>query len=123
MLHVYDRDRGKWALVGKLKCPTFNKVVVKTSQMIFSCEAGKSRRGKGKVVRKTISLRRHRIYRHGVWRFPEFLLRYKGRTVLLEGPAPAWDRLRLRDTDKSERTISAEKLLQLPLPGNGLPAP
>lgn len=119
MLHVYDRDKGRWALVGKVACPAFTKVTLKPTSMTFSCEVGKSRKGKSQVVRKVIALRHNRIYRSGVWRFPEFLLRYKARTVLLEGPAPFWDRLRLRDAN-GERTITAEELLNLPLPGTGI---
>jgi len=116
MLHVYDRGRSHWSKVGQVVCPTFTKVTLKASQMIFSCEVGKSRRGKTHVQRKAISLRKDRIYRNGVWRFPEFMLRYKGRNVLLEGPAPVWDKLRLRTDEGEQRTISAEDLIQLPLP-------
>ncbi|MFX4404757.1 hypothetical protein ABTA52_20580, partial [Acinetobacter baumannii] len=78
---------------GKLDCPAFTKVTLKPTQMIFSCEVGKSRKGISHVVRKVIPLRKNRLSRPGVWRFPEFLLRYKGRTVLLEGPAPTWNLL------------------------------
>jgi hypothetical protein len=118
MLHVYDPRTHRWALVGKVACPTFTKVTLKPTRMIFSCEVGKSRKGKVRVARKAIPLRRERIYRNGVWRFPEFLLRFKGRTVLLEGMAPAWDKLHLR-SDDGQRTISADDLLQLPLPAGG----
>ncbi|HEY8280206.1 MAG TPA: hypothetical protein VIH99_11320 [Bdellovibrionota bacterium] len=117
MLHVYDRGSGSWVMVGKIVCPTFTKVRLEPSRMIFSCEIGKTRKGKSRVARRSISLKRDRIYRGGVWRFPEFMLRYKGRVVLLEGPAPDWDRLRLRSDQGSQRTISAEDLVQLPLPG------
>ena len=117
MLYVYDREKSKWEKVGGVACPTFTKVTLKSNQMIFSCEVGKAHKGKTHVVRKTIALRKNHIYRNGVWRFPEFLLRFKGRTVLLEGLAPTWDRLRLRAADNSERTIAADDLLQLPLPG------
>lgn len=118
MLHMYDRGQNVWAKVGKVVCPAFTKVTLKTTQMIFSCEVGKTKRGKTIVQRKTIFLRKdHRIYRNGVWRFPEFMLRYKGRNVLLEGQAPVWDKLRLRTDSGEQRTITAKDLFQLPLPG------
>jgi hypothetical protein len=116
LLYVYNRDLGKWNKVGGIECPTFTKVTMKSTQMIFSCEVGKSRKGKTHIIRKTISLRKNPIFRRGVWRFPEFLLRYKGRTVLLEGSAPNWDRIRLRSPDNVERSIAADDLLHLPLP-------
>lgn len=113
-LHVYDREFGKWTRVGHVACPAFTKVTMQPRQMVFSCEVGQSKKGRARVVRKGIPFGKNRIYRNGVWRFPEFLLRYKGRTVLLEGPAPTWDRLRLRDAE-GERTITAEDLLRLPV--------
>lgn len=121
-LHYYDRDKGKWKEVGHIACPAFTKVTLKHTQMIFSCEVGKSRKGKTRIERRAISLRRSPIYRSGVWRFPEFLLRFKGRTAMLEGPAPIWDHLRLRNPDNSERVIRADDLLQLPLPGGPMPS-
>jgi hypothetical protein len=114
-LDVYDRDKGKWTLVGKVACPAFTKVKVRPTRMDFSCEVGKTRKGRVRIAHRTIFLHRNRIYRRGTWRFPEFLLRYKGRTVLLEGQAPAWDRVRLRD-GSGERSITADDLLELPLP-------
>ncbi|MGZ3651344.1 MAG: hypothetical protein ACXVB9_10795 [Bdellovibrionota bacterium] len=116
MLHVYDRDKSRWSMVGKVICPVFTKVTLKPTQMIFSCEVGKSRKGKVHVTRKVIALKHDRIFRRGNLLFPEFLLHYKGKTVMLEGEAPNWDTLRLRSED-GERTISADDLGQLPLPG------
>ncbi len=118
MLHVYNRGNGLWSKVGKVACSTFTKVTLRPTQMVFSCEVGKSKRGKTHMERKTIHLKHERIYRGGVWRFPEFMLRYKGRTVLLEGSAPFWDKLRLRSDSEGQRTITAKELLQLPLPGD-----
>jgi hypothetical protein len=115
-LHVYDRTTHKWGRIGHVECPVFTRVMLKPTQMIFSCESGKSRKGKTKITRKTISLKKDRIYnRSGSLIFPEFMLHFHGRTVMLEGEAPSWDRLRLR-SDSGERTISADGLAQLPLP-------
>ena len=88
--------------------------------MVFSCEVGVTRKGKAKVQRKAILLKKDRLYRKGVWRIPEFLLRYKGQTVLLEGKAPVWDKLRLRSSE-GEKTINASDILDLPLPGDAQP--
>ena len=122
-VHVYDRDHSKWTRIGHVVCPVFTRVTLKPTQMIFSCEAGKKgRKGKTTIARKTISLKKDRIYRRsGSLIFPEFMLRFHGRTVLLEGEAPNWDTLRLR-SDAGERTISADSLAQLPLPATA-PAP
>lgn len=117
MLHTYDREKGRWNKIGQVNCPTFTKVTFKSSQMIFSCEVGVAKKGKVKVSSKSISLRKDPIFRTGVWRFPEFMLRYKGRVAILEGEAPNWDKLRLRTDNSPARTISAEDLLKLPLPG------
>lgn len=115
MLHVYNRLKNEWTKLGQVKCPSFTKARLTSTRITFSCEVGKSKRGKTRVSPKSISYGKLRLYRHGVWRFPEFLLRHKGRVAVLEGPAPHWDKLRLRSAD-SERTISASDLLQIPLP-------
>ncbi len=115
MLHVYDRNKNEWTKLGQVKCPSFTKARLTATSMTFSCEVGKSKRGKTRVSPKTISYKKLRMFRNGTWRFPEFLLRHKGRVAVLEGPAPQWDRLRLRSAVE-ERTISASDLLQIPLP-------
>jgi hypothetical protein len=116
-VHVYDRDHNKWTKVGHVVCPVFTRVTLSPTHMIFSCEAGKrGRKGKTVIARKTISFKKDRIYnRSGSLIFPEFMLHFHGRTVMLEGEAPSWDTLRLR-SDSGERTISADSLAQLPLP-------
>lgn len=121
-VHVYDRDHHKWSKIGHVVCPVFTRVMLKPTQLIFSCEAGtKGRKGKTKIARKTISLKKDRIYhRSGSLIFPEFMLHFHGRTLMLEGEAPNWDRLRLR-SDSGERTITADSLAQLPLPPAPLP--
>lgn len=124
MLHVYDRSKNKWKKIGQVVCPTFTKATLRSNQMIFSCEVTQAKKGKVRVQNRAISYRGERLYRSGAWRFPEYLLRFKGRSVLLEGEAPKWDRLRLRHDDENKsRTISAEDLLQLPLPGADVKVP
>lgn len=115
-LHVFDRAANQWRAKGKLKCPSFTKVRLSSSRFTFSCEVGRAKKGKVRVQQKAISLGKDPIHRTGVWRFPEFLLRHKGRVAILEGPAPHWDTLRLRDHSENERTITAADLLKLPLP-------
>ncbi len=116
MLHVFDREANQWRKKGKLKCPSFTKVRLSSKRFTFSCEVGKAKKGKTRVRPMSISLGKDPLYRSGVWRFPEFLLRHKGRVAILEGLAPHWDTLRLRDRNEEERTITAEDLLKLPLP-------
>ncbi len=116
LLHVYDQEKRTWSRLGKVACPSFTKARISARKITFSCEVGKTRRGKNRVSQKTISYGKERMYRNGIWRFPEFLLRHKGRVAVLEGPAPHWNRLRLRASDDEERTINASDLLQLPLP-------
>jgi hypothetical protein len=126
ILHVFDRDSGNWKKLGQLACPSFTKVNLSATKMVFFCETPASvdsrgrRRGRS-IVPKTISYGRERLYRQGTWRFPEFMLRYKGSFLLLEGKAPAWERLRLKSNDGSERVLQADELFQLPVP-NVLPS-
>jgi hypothetical protein len=98
-----------------VECRSFTKVNMKSTHMTFFCEQGKTRHGKATVVPRNLYFGRDRLYRSGTWRFPEFMLRYKGRSVLLEGRAPTWDKLHIRSRD-DERTINAEDLFRLPLP-------
>jgi hypothetical protein len=114
-LHIYDRGKNSWTKLGKVACPSFTKARLSAARITFSCEVGKTKRGKTRVSRKSISYGKERMYRSGIIRFPEFLLRHKGRVAVLEGNAPHWDRLRLR-TDDDERMISANDLLQIPMP-------
>lgn len=118
MLHVFDKDHNKWKKVGKVECPSFTKVKLDSRGMTFSCEVGtrKTRKGtKSVMASKTIRYGADRLFRNGVWRFPEFMWRYKGVTLLLEGPAPAWDKLRIKAAE-GERIIHANELFQLPAP-------
>jgi hypothetical protein len=115
MLHVFDRKTNTWRKIGKVDCPTFTKVNMKSTHMTFFCEQGKTRKGKAKVAPRNLAFGHDRIFRSGTWRFPEFMLRYKGRSVLLEGRAPTWDKLHIRSED-DERTLNAEDLAHLPLP-------
>jgi|GEM_PF-5122563 len=116
LLHVYDRSKNSWTKLGKVACQSFTKARLTAAKITFSCEVGKTKRGKTRVSQKSISYGRERLYRTGIWRFPEFLLRHKGRVAVLEGNAPNWDTLRLRNADQDERTITASDLLKLPLP-------
>lgn len=111
MLHVYDQTKKSWTKLGQVKCPSFTKARLSSTKITFSCEVGRFKRGKTRVTPKSISYGKLRLYRHGVWRFPEFLLRHKGRVAVLEGPAPRWDKLRLRSAE-GERVLSASELLQ-----------
>lgn len=115
-LHVFDRAANQWRKKGQVSCPSFTKVRLSSHRFTFSCEVGKAKKGKVRVQQKAIALGKDPIHRTGVWRFPEFLLRHKGRVAILEGPAPHWDTLRLRDHNETERTITAADLLKLPLP-------
>lgn len=116
LMHVYDRAKNSWTRLGKVNCPSFTKARLAASRITFSCEVGKTKKGKTRVQQKVISYGRERLYRTGIWRFPEFLLRHKGKVAVLEGDAPNWDTLRLRASMDDERTITASDLLQLPLP-------
>lgn len=116
MLHLYDQQKNEWKKIGKLDCPVFTKVQLSSTKMVFFCETGKpNKKGKVKVVGKALYFGKDRIFRSGTWRFPEFLLRYKGVNLLLEGDAPNWDKLRLKSPDE-ERLIKAEDLFDLPPP-------
>lgn len=118
MLHVFDKDQNKWKKVGQVACPSFTKVKLSSRGMQFSCEAGtrKTRKGpKSIMVQKTINYGSDRLFRNGTWRFPEFMWRYKGVLLTLEGPAPAWDKLRIKAAE-GERLLKAEDFFQLPAP-------
>lgn len=121
MLHLFDQKKNEWKKIGKVDCPTFTKVKLSSIQMTFYCEVNaapskkRRRRNRTPVVAKTLSFGKERIYRSGTWRFPEFLLRYKGMNLLLEGDAPNWDKLRLKSSEE-ERLIKAEDMFDLPDP-------
>ncbi|RZA06568.1 MAG: hypothetical protein EOP11_09975 [Proteobacteria bacterium] len=119
MLHVFDKDQNKWKKIGQAVCPVFQKVTLTSRGMTFSCENGTRKTRKGiqtNMIGKTINYTGgERLFRNGVWRFPEFMWRYKGVTLLLEGPAPAWDRLRIKAAE-GERVLKAEDFFQLPAP-------
>jgi hypothetical protein len=114
MLHLFDQKKNEWKKIGKIDCPAFTKVKISSTKMVFFCEVpGSMRRGKLRVRAKTLRFGRERIYRTGTWRFPEFMLRYKGVVLLLQGEAPNWDKLRLKN-EKDDRLIKAEDLFDLP---------
>lgn len=121
MLHVFNRDDNSWKKLGQLACPAFTKAKLSSTAMVFFCETGNvtqrrgKRRGSG-VVAKSISYGKDRLYRNGTWRFPEFMLRYKGVSLLLEGNAPTWDRLRLKSKEGVDRVFQANEIFQLPPP-------
>lgn len=121
MLHLFDQKKNEWKKIGKVDCQTFTKVKLTATQMTFFCEV--PGRKKSRVVPKSLSFGRERIYRSGTWRFPEFLLRYKGVTLILQGNAPVWDKLRLKSGEE-ERLVPAEDLFDLPKPsGTGGDSP
>ena len=126
MLHVFDNEKHTWKKLGQLACPAFTKAKLTSRSMTFYCETGavKTRRGRKRqgVVAKTISYKGERLYRSGTWRFPEFMLRYKQVTLLLEGNAPTWDRLRLKSAD-GDRVLHANEVFQLPAPAPAPAAP
>jgi hypothetical protein len=118
MLHVFDKERNTWKKVGKIECASFTKVTLSSHGMKFSCETGvrKTRKGpKSIMTPKTIAYGSDRLFRNGVWRFPEFMWRYKGVLLTLEGPAPDWDKLRIKAAE-GERLLNADDLFQLPAP-------
>jgi hypothetical protein len=127
MLHVFDSTNNKWKKLGQLACPAFTKAKLYHNHMVFYCETTVKRRGRKRlgVVAKSISYGSERLYRNGTWRFPEFMLRYKGVSLLLEGNAPNWDNLRLKSSE-GERVLHANEVFQLPAPAPaplpGLPA-
>jgi hypothetical protein len=125
MLHVFDADKGTWKKLGQLACPSFTKVKLSPTRMVFYCETNRPvrrrrHRRESSVVAKVISFGRERLYRNGTWRFPEFMLRYKGTSLLLEGDAPTWTHLRIKPNEGEERLFQADELFQLPPP---LPSP
>lgn len=65
-----------------------------------------TRRGKLKYKNKSLSLGAERIYKKGIVRFPEFLIRYGKLNISLEGLAPDWNKLRLK-TDLKEQVVLA----------------
>lgn len=118
MLHLYDRAKNSWKKIGGIACPSFTKVKLSATQMTFFCEGAtiKTRRGPKTVTTpKPLHFKGERIYRSGTWRFPEFMLRYKSAMLLLEGPAPVWDRLRIK-SEQGERLMKAEELFEIPVP-------
>lgn len=112
MLHRYNMEQEEWKKIGQVECPTFTKVKTAPTKVSVFCESTGKKRGSGVQV-KNILLGKERLFRTGTWRFPEFLLRYKGVTLLLEGNAPAWNRLRLKSAS-GDRVIQAEDLVSLP---------
>lgn len=123
MLHLFDQKKNEWKKIGKVDCPSFTKVKLSSTQMTFYCEVNVApskskrhhRRNRTPVVAKTLSFGKERIFRSGTWRFPEFLLRYKGMNLLLEGDAPNWDKLHLKSSEE-DRLIKAEDMFDLPAP-------
>lgn len=115
MLHLFDRKKERWKKIGKVRdCATFSKAKLYSHKMVFYCERLR-KRGRSRVVAKALHYGKERMYRRGTWRFPEFMLRYKGTTLLLEGRAPTWDKLRVKN-ENEERLINAEDILDLPAP-------
>lgn len=116
MLHIHDLDQEVWKKIGQMECPTFTKVKTAAKAITVYCErktAPSKKKKKGRsagVQAKVFSLGKERLYRKGTWRFPEFLLRYKGVTLILEGNAPYWNRLRLKSAD-GDRLIKADDLV------------
>jgi hypothetical protein len=117
MLHLFDQKKNEWKKIGKVDCPVFTKVKLSSTRMEFFCEVPGvfGRHHKQKIVAKSLSFGKDRIFRSGTWRFPEFLLRYKGVNLLLEGDAPSWDKLRLKSAEE-ERLIKADDIYDLPTP-------
>lgn len=116
MLHIHDLDQEVWKKLGQMACPTFTKVKTAAKAITVYCERksaptkNKKKARSSGVQAKVFSLGKERLYRRGTWRFPEFLLRYKGVTLILEGNAPYWSNLRLKSPD-GERIIKAEDLV------------
>lgn len=110
MIHLYNVQKESWKKLGQAACPAFTKVKLKANSVTFFCEQP-AKKGKTKVRAKTISLGKERIYRSGTMRFPEFLLRYRGISLLLEGDAPNWTRMRIKSEEK-ERFFLANEIFQ-----------
>lgn len=121
MLHLFNQKKQEWKKVGQIQCPAFTSVKLSATRMVFYCEIpGKvNKLGLPRVKPKILSYGKERLYRGGVWRFPEFMLRYRGVSLLLEGNAPHWERLRLK-SESGERLFQSQDLLDLPVPENNL---
>lgn len=109
-LDLYNRKKKTWKKIGAIKCASFTSVRIAYSSLTFACETGVvTRKGKVKTKAKVISLGRERLFRSGRMRFPEFLLRFKGIALILEGNAPTWERLRLKEDGKKDQVIQAKE--------------
>lgn len=106
---LYNQKKKTWKKIGAVKCAAFTKVKIAATSLTFSCEAGMTKKGKVKVLPKVIHLGRDRLYRSGIMRFPEFLLRYKGVSLILEGQAPTWEKLRLKTDGAKDRVYQAKE--------------
>jgi hypothetical protein len=124
ILHLYDGQKNEWFRLGQVACSSFTKATLRPTSLTFFCEKDRLADGpkrKRKIMGKSVSFGKHRIFRSGTWRFPEFLLRYRSATLLLEGNAPDWDRLRIK-WEGGERLHRAQELFSLPA-GNPLLKP
>ena len=104
-VHVLKRSTNTWKEKGKAPCLSFAKITLMKSRLVFHCES-LNRRGKTRITRKNLELGKDRIDLRGFVRVPDFLIRYKGLQVFLEGMAPYWEKMRIRK-DEVDTFVSA----------------
>lgn len=108
-LHSFNKKTESWKRLGRTKCHAFTKIKLSHDRITAFCEMKqKSKKAKMHVVGYPFRLGRNRIYRTGSIRFPEFLLRYKGVNLLLEGKAPTWEKLHIKSEDSNKSYLAAD---------------
>lgn len=112
-LDLYNQAAKNWKKIGAVDCIAFTKVRISVDRLVFACE-WKMHRGRLRVRNKELRLGKERLYRTGIMRFPEFLLRYKSLAFILEGSAPSWDKLRIKNEGEADRVIPAGELFGAP---------
>lgn len=108
-IHLYNTKKKSWKRIGKVVCPTVTKAKLATTNVVFFCEST-GKKGKIRVTPKVLRLGKDRLYRSGYIRIPEFLLRYKKATLLLEGDAPHWKKLRIKNMGDKDVLYRADNL-------------
>lgn len=111
-LHLYNSKKKTWKRIGKVVCPTVTKVKLGITNMVFFCETT-SKKGQTRTTPKVIRMGKDRLYRTGYVRIPEFLLRYKKAMLVLEGNAPHWKKLRIKNMGEKDVIYRADNLFKI----------
>jgi hypothetical protein len=101
---LYMHKKDKWKRIGTTHCENFTKAKLLRHKLTFFCEE-LNKKKKVVIKSRTISLGREKLFRSGVFRFPEFLLRYKNVMLVLEGRAPDWSRLRIKQEQETDEIV------------------